>query len=283
MSKRNTYYYSMTCILLGLSGCLVDEDSIPPTYIRTTDTLHIYESGDFLSYTVSGTNLSNSSPISGELVVRWSAHNDLAKPLNKGGLIPVLQETTTLTITGYNDTVVRYISQETAIAGGKQGTVRLHAFEDAGVDEYLWLNSDGDLSSYEAIDVFLSPVAIGPAPAYTFYTLPGCDRQASCDLSTASISESYEVLESATVTTELGRFEAYKIYINYLTVIYQNGSYLYDIRHFCANVNTTSSGTIWVFPEVGIVKYEIFCTNPTSGYTLFNASLNSTNIGLPPS
>lgn len=294
MSKRNTYYYSMTCILLGLSGCLVDEDSIPPTYIRTTDTLHIYESGDFLSYTVSGTNLSNSSPISGELVVRWSAHNDLAKPLNKGGLIPVLQETTTLTInTGpvaYNDAVVRYISQEDDIVSVKLGTLRVHAFEDAG--EYLWLNNDGDLYSYEAIEVLLSPITKGQTPVYTFFTLAGCDGKVPCDVSTAQIEESYQVKALEKIVTDLGKFEAYKINISNLATNYLNGAdyYLYDIRHFCANVNadtllpSSSNGTIWIFPEIGIVKYKIFCTNPTSGEsTLFTASLNHTNIELPPS
>jgi hypothetical protein len=297
------HYYLLLCItlvLISLVGCLVDQDNVPQVFIIDTNNLnlHTYQSGDWITYEVSGNDQATDAPIRGQLAINWSSNPPILKPLGETDRIDVLKETSVLSInTGpdeFNNGMVRYVSQESTDSS-KLGTYYVHAYDDVAVDKYFWLSSKQVPINYgefeaETVPSIISPLATSiVANAYTYWALQGCDGSSQCNsVAVAQIGQQYTVGSIENADTSLGRFEAYRINFSDSGTNTNSAGLLLDIRHFCAARNSVdiftinSSGKFWVHPEVGIIKYDFFCLNLTNNETTkFIASISGTNITLP--
>lgn len=291
----------ITLVLVSLTGCLVDPDSVPEVFTLDTNklNLHTYQSGDWITYEVSGNDQATNASIRGQLSVSWTSNIPLQKPLGATGTIDVLKETTILSIdpgpVEFSNGIVRYISQESTDTN-KLGTYYVHAYDDVDVGKYFWLSTQEAPDNFDKltkIESLTSPFPVnGSTSIYwapQYWALQGCDGSSQCNSpSVAQIIQENTVESIDNVDTNLGRFEAYRISFSDAGTNTNSANLLLDIRHFCAARNSidiftiSSNGKIWVAPEVGIIKYDFFCLNLTSNETTkFVASISGTNITLP--
>ncbi len=281
-----------------LSSCLVKKKDVEKIS-RTTDTLRIYQSGDFIEYNVSAVSGLTGTISQGVLHIQWENNEDLIDPIDPDIRHTVLKETTTLT---YGDTidatVIRYISQiDTDPPGLSQGSIVLHAIDD-GADLY-WLydvdNKDIPTSAVITPIIFDSPMAVGnllSSSPLAFSVMEGCGTISNpnlCGTEIYQFNDSFTVDgDSQEITTNLG------IFSNPFRLSFSGGilpagslalSVLGDFRHACGDSSETLShnGNMFVMPELGIIQITNLCrviegTTDDVNYTI---TVRNTNINFP--
>ncbi len=279
---------------LTLSACLVNHDNAT-TWQRTTDNLRIYQPGDYLNYELSGYDVSgaSASPITGSMQIKYATHAPLQKPAPLNGeSVNAMQESTVLSISLggspiINHTVARYIVQDNL------GNVTLHAFDNPNqnTNTYFWVTGDSPNTSTSEP----TPVVITPSPyvvqnsSYRF-NISDCNTTQTCTPEFEYMMETQKILRTEDKVANVGKFSAFRVEFDNSTVT-KTGSpsdpfINVDFREFCNSLSSTStvttsfSGNMWVFPEVGVIKYEMSCTSGSRTIQL-NASLSGTNIPLP--
>jgi len=286
-----------------LSSCHIDQKPAE-TIARTTDTLRIYQPGDFIEYNVTAVFSADGAFITtqGSMRVQWESTAPLIDPIDQSSH-PVLKETTTFT---YDDeispdaTVIRYITQvDTTPPSPNQGSILLHAISDGNDLYWLYDNDAGaspDNSNTPVISpiVFDSPITVGVAPLSSpinFSVMEGCDPGLSlCGTRVFDFNDSYTVEgDTKEIPTNLGTF------INPFELSFTGGtipktdlalSVLGDFRNTCGDSTSETishNGNIFVVPEIGIVQITNLCRiiSGSSGDVNYTITVNNTNIPLP--
>lgn len=269
---------------LLLSSCLVEKDKIVEKIARKTDTLRIYQNGDFIDYNLTAIIGSNGIPSTqyGTVRIKWESIAELQDPITLANIVstyPVLKETTTLT---YNDdgnstpdaTVVRYISQINADPPDlAQGSMLLHAIDD-GTDQYWPYPSNTTTPTNAPVIrpvILESPLVIGVNSPYD-YSILQCSNPSLCETKIYQFTEQTlnVVGASREVSTNLGIFSnPFEITFvgNTLPAPGSTIEFLGDIRDACGTSSDQIShnGTMFVIPEIGVIRMDHTCTNNTSG------------------
>ena len=282
-----------------LSGCLVDkkkpEDVVKIS--RTTDTLRIYQAGDFVDYYVTAViNTQASTTVRyGTLRIQWDNTADLTDPITPTETYSVLKETTTLTYDGSTQPdaiVTRYISQVTTAPINPSepgiGSIILHAIDDPADDKDYWPYPDGTTPSTSPV---IRPIII-KSPLVVSSTFPASYSIMECNNGLCA-NEIYNftdtnftvVGDTQEVTTDLGifsnPFELSFLGVTVPAVGAPAVSFLGDIRDACGTSadRITHSDNMFVMPEIGMVKMNNTCTNITSGESvIYNIRARDTNI-----
>ena len=288
------------CILLAACP---EAGSDVRTFCPTTNTLRTYVADDKIEYVVSGVR--NGSSSSGTLTFEWKAHANLIKPLGILESIPVIEEKAVLLTQGINTTTFRYIEQKKADLNFPNDTNKwtnnLWAFSDGGVN-YFWFNKNPDQSARDTVEDLIigsSPIDeeflnTGNGPinnVFEIYPMSGCGTTANCLDKFAQYSETSELYNKETVETIQGTFfNAYRIEIPQGTVTKIGAAPTsplpipLDFKHACGIANTIHySGTMWLFPEIGMVKSVINCTSTTSDNYNLTYNFNYANFNMPAS
>lgn len=263
---------------LLLSSCLVEKDKIVEKIARKTDTLRLYQNGDFIDYNLTAIISANGDiPITQNGIVRikWESTSPLQDPITPETTYAVLKETTTLTYEGStqpDSTVVRYISQVTTApvdpTAPGVGSVLLHAIDD-GTDQYWPYPPNTTTPTNSAVIrpvIIESPLAIGTNSPYD-YSILQCLNTGLCDAEIYTLNESrFEVVgDTREISTNLGIFSN-PFEINFLGTTTPNGApvieFLGDMRDACGTSSDQISheGKIFVIPEIGVIRMEHTCS-----------------------
>jgi len=282
-----------------LSSCHIkkkDEETIS----RTTTNLRVYQPGDVITYNVIA--VSNSGTTSqGTLRVEWEQTPDLTDPIDGSTKYPVLKETTTLTYnpdsTEANATIIRYIHQETSsTAPDNSGQTSLYAI--GGGTSLYWLynpdNVNNPSSDIILPVIFDSPMKVGTPPPnspLTFSVMEDCGvTVGQCGAEIYKFDDNFTIIGDTTpVTTNLGKFSnPFEIEFFGATTPKNSPatSFPGDIRSICGTSadQVSYNGTMFVMPEIGMVRMVNLCQNSTSGGVAqvnYIITLNNTNIPLP--
>jgi len=264
--KTSLVIVAMTVLL---SGCLVHPER-PKKFLRTTDSIHLYQPTDFIEYTVSGTFFPGSTspqPVTGTLRIEWSVPaNPLMDPVT-GATVDALKEISTLTLNGVETQTVRYISQDA------NGSVSLHAF-DKDISTSYWVNDSKTPSTTLAMNpvtLIQSPLAVtGSSYTIPLHVFDGCSFPGGCATYLGSQVETDKVeSDNVDIRTDPGIFNTFSVSFSGSKLV-DSGSGLaafpieLDVRSACGLGNVTYSGTANVFPEVGVVYMGVNCFTSTN-------------------
>ena len=263
-----------------LSSCLVKKEKVPniKTYTSTTDTLRLYQPGDRIDYQVQIDNADSGRQV-GTMTILWESTPNLSDPFDPI-THPVLKETTTLTIEGNEEILVRYIEQDTP-----NHSKYLRAFDAPVANQYLWLsatNAPADtVDKFENLD---SPMVVaGQLALGDFYIVGDCNGTNCTTRETHSFNRTFQVTAmNQTVETPAGNFEKTYKARHMATTNREATGPLSDILDVCGDAGEANShdAILDVVPEIGIVKIVNTCTNLTAGGspTFYTISMESTNI-----
>lgn len=268
-----------------LSSCLVkkkDPADITTTFTSTTNILRPYQSGDIINYRVQVANPDGSQQ-SGTLQIKWEATGELPDPLSND-TFPVLKETTTLTIDGNDDGLVRYIEQDNTALSATEGSMFLRAFATPTPSVYDWLSPDlPPTSNLQRFEIFRSPLTMaGQIPLDKFYVAGDCSGT-SCPTRLALAQSRTFQVTAINQTVDIpgtGIFQnAFKVQYNG-TINREGTSSLYDILDVCGSAgNITSHETeLFVVPEIGVVKMTNTCTEQGSSPVIYFITLDTTSF-----
>ena len=289
--------------VIMLASCLVSsKDNKPKEYTITLPaSLPLYASNHYISmqyasYVVNGTAQSPANGING-ITMRWELAS-LTEPFTGSLRTPVLR----LTIQDAVGSAVQYIKQDST------GSIFLHGFGALGStiqdqqQSTFWPDANGLLSSPETpkeVQVFWSPFADSTGASTTLdinhaeagkmdFTLMGectssrCESLADFIFTEHKISSAIEV-----ISTPLGNFHTYHLRYNgsMETRPMPTAPPHFDYRTSCWTPGdigkVTFVGDVWIYPPIGPVKIQNFCTAPSSSgsHTLrYEAQIVDTNL-----
>lgn len=288
--------------ILGNSGCLVDSGSDIPeiTKIKTYN-LHQYRSGQFLDYEINVNQIDLAPPnqflnFVGTVTVDWlddTAPIDSDPFTTQVDSLAVLKELSTIEFGGFKSEMIRYIAQDTNPDSPEYGTVWLHAFNSAtSTSPELYTNSADVRNAVQPIKITPSPFPVPgstPTSEQTYFVLANCSPTSPCDDPVVSITQINDygnsVIEER-VETLVAHFEAIKLPISSgILFDYDNleaNNIIPDLQAFCAfgssSDNISFSGTKWIYPAVGVVKFTYSCTDPGIRTVEVTGVLSATNI-----
>ena len=257
----------------------IEKQGGPPLIIRSTNELHTIENGDYLEFDVMGQAiLSLGTPlvaVSGTLRIEWFI-DAIPEPFNGPAITPVLREVSTLQLDNGipSATTTRYLQQD--IDG-----LKLLAVLDGA--EYYWVTHEAAaLNDLQGFYYLTSPVFPGNYGMANHKFLHDCDTGIVCAGTAMFVSESQSLLGNLDITTPLGRFDALRIdYDGYVDSLAMVTNTALDIRNSCDPTNANYFGSLYLFPEVGIVSLENICSAVDgTGYSII-ANLSDTNIATP--
>jgi len=277
-----------------LSSCLVEKDDDVKKVSRTTDTLRIYQSGDFIDYNVEAQANSGVSTTTrrGTLRIRWENTATFNDPFGNP-ISPDLKETTTLTYdgsTGPDAIIFRYISQvNTDPAAPSQGSIILHAIDD-GTLTYYWpypIDTSPSTTPVSTPVIFDSPVTFGtPANSPQEFSVMDC-TPAECPTNSKiyEYRNYFEVVgDSREIPTELAIFSnPFEVNLSGGTQP-QNAlglSFVTDIFDICGDSTQTitHNGTMFVMPQIGVIRIDNTCRNTSTGDSVgYRITARDTNI-----
>lgn len=312
-SLRNTFILLRLPAVLGLclgllSGCLVNPDKvIAKEYGITVDLtygaqLRIYQDLDRNEYVVSGFLYPTGGGVTdlfGNMYTFWEPKLDLNDQFN-GPLVDAMRERTVMSLE--LDTIIttldRYISQAPIDAtdpltlGLIGGTKSLIGIADNTVNGVTWATDGAGTSVRAPVPVFWSPMEqdiIGIDTndhAQTFYMINECDSVSTCKPNGSVSYTQHQIVARVMVNTLYGRFDTYRIdYSGTFNPIYDGQPTLPDIRAHCYDgsvLQVSFSGSMYVHPEVGMVKMDNTCSAAGLGTTILNWELTHTTIPLTP-
>jgi len=271
-----------------LSSCLVSQKDVE-TSDSTDNFLRIYKPSDTINYRVQ-IHSSNDTEF-GTLQIKWSANAEISNPLTLE-TYSVLKETTTLTID--NETpneLIRYIEQDSSDNPDSHGSIYLRAFDTAVTNEYYWLSDQLNAGTLERFETFHSPLPLSlPQPnkidMSDFYILGDCTgtdcptRAAFVSSRTFNVTARNQEVETLAATFT----NAYKVQYN-VTTNRETTTPLLDILAVCGGSGiTTYAATLYIVPEIGIVRMENTCNDLSSAGTppvTYIITLDNTSIPLP--
>lgn len=255
------------CISVLLSGCLVDKKT-PRTISLTGTNLRTYQNADYINYTVTANDVNGSR--SGTLQIKWETPSQtIIDPISSTSYLDTLKETTTLTLNDEDpDELVRYTEQDS------NGSMYLRAFDTTDINKYYWLSPDLSVTSdiLQEFEIFRSPLAeAGQIDLGRFYVQEDCTGTGCASSVALSDSRTFEV----TITNQTLEIPGIGIFTNVYQVQYnatttpQATSPLLDILNVCADAGntTTHMATLYVVPEIGIIRTVNTCTDQVSGYS----------------
>ena len=280
-----------------LSGCLVDKKKAEDKISRSTDTLHLYQSGEWIEYEVievKQTGMADNTRY-GTMHVKWENTGDLNNPNEPGIISPGFKETTTITyddnISGEPDTtVIRYISQITATAALNQGSIILHAIDD-GINQY-WPYDSTEAAALNYNAPVINPVILESPLSFSntlssAFSVMECNT-GLCNNEIYAVSDNVNTVgDSREISTNLG------IFSNPFQLSFSGGTtlrgtpalnFIGDIRDACGTSadTVTHFGSLFVMPEIGIIKIENNqCTNTStipSTIIYYTITARDTNI-----
>lgn len=280
-----------TGIGISLSGCLVKKkspDEVTTFFTSTATVLRIYQPFDTIYYRI---RVDDSSGISqfGTLQLKWEDAGTLPDPFTPATLYPVLKETSTLTIDGNEDALVRYVEQDNTVGSPTEGSMYLRAFATATLGEYHWLSDKsiappGVLQKYE---IFHSPLSMtGQIDLGNFYILGDCTGTDCPTRFAFSQTRNFEVT-AINQTVDIPGIGIFKnVYtVKYNATINRDATApLFDILDVCgaAGAITSHETTLSIVPEVGIIKMVNICTDQQPGSlsptTIYTATLDDTSF-----
>lgn len=278
-----------------LSGCLVEkkkpEDIVKIS--RSTETLRIYQPGDFIDYYVTAvTSSGTSEPVFqfGTMRIEWATTGQLTNPIDNLSISPDLKETTTLTYDGSSQPdaiAVRYISQVNTVpvAAPDQGSIILHAIDDQ-LDADYWPYINGTIPPSSPVItpvVFESPLVIGNSSPQSF-SIMECSSNL-CDNEIYQFND--DVVDTVGDSTEIGTNLG--IFTNPFEISYSGGTipvdtpaltFLGDIRDACGTSadRITHSGNMFVMPEIGIIKMTNQCQISGGDTVIYTITIRNTSF-----
>ena len=285
-------------------GCIVDSEPDPNTntiiYPTNPTNLDFRElkPNDEYHYEFTGTYSLESGGIaentSGTLIVKYSVATPLTHPFNNT-VISVLNETSILEFNdGPQITSVRYILQDS------DGTINTVAYPGAGTGNEYWVNAITDIeptaikSSIQMAPILKSPITQGDSYNNTVNVLTGCISTGVCDDWLRRITETVTVGSSEVIaSTPLGNFSSIQINFNsslsqdFTEKVINRTSTIFSLRTACEIYNLNSSDKVsatfsevyFVFPEVGVVRFELNCI--AIGYFIKGYLTEVININIP--
>ena len=260
-----------------LSGCLVHSNG-GKTFFRETDSIHLYQPGDFIEYSVSGTfgtGISAFHSVSGTLRIDWSSpNNPLLDPVT-GSPVDVLKEISTLSVDGGEIKTVRYISQDA------DGTVHLHAYDKDSTHSY-WVNDAKSASTTAAMNpvtLLQSPLVVsGISYSNTFYLFDDCNYPGGCPTYLGYQAETDKVeSNNENVQTDPGVFNTFRVSFSGSKFVDPSSGISafpieLDPRSSCGIGNDNFSGTANFFPQVGVVAMYVSCISTAGPYFYYTFS-----------
>jgi hypothetical protein len=290
---------------MGNSGCLVDTGSALDTLKKLSqDYLRIYKDGDRIKYDVVVDGM-----IKGTLTIAYDtplqSESPDADPLTAGTTyIPnVLKETTTLAYEGNLLSTVRYITQDQDPLSPTRGSMTLHAFvSQSSTTEHNYASTNNLLDLNNALEppvIFSSPFleTVNTTPI-TFQPISGqadenidyyvfqCTEQTNqCELYNQRLTETFELskMKVYDLSNKVDYFETVQVPYNGTAMSLSGGTDLrkinLDIRTFCGDPTETSinySGSEFLYPSIGVVRFEIYCTGTQFSY--LTAELSSVSF-----
>lgn len=270
--------------LLFFTGCLVhpNDSDKKKTYNRTTDNVHIYQAGDFIEYTVSGSISSGGAfpSFRGTMRINWYANPDIFDPVSTNS-IKVLKEVTILTINGVETRTERYISQDTDAT--TNGTIKLHAFYKPASADLYWVSNLSVATALNEITVLKSPLMLNDSYASTFNVFDNCDATNQCDQLLGYQSDDIikvELSDEIAESTAAGFFNTFRVTFAGNKTLTGSGITSFpinlDFRSSCGLGNTSYSGKANIFPEVGVIKMDVYCN---SASTIYNYTIEFKRAG----
>lgn len=241
----------VSAILYFQLGCTpVDK----PEYILGDSILHMFEGGDQLSYSV----LQDS--VNGELATQISLtfENDvLLDPHNNS--VNFLKEVHS----GINNFTPPFISRY--FTQSEQGNILLHAFNIQS--NTYWLIDENTNNLVSPINYY-GDMANTPSTYSISQKLQLCDGDI-CEIS-GIMTFSQKLVGTENISTPYAEFEAYQLEVSLTVSInagnLSNNSLLY-----------IQEGSEWIYPPLGVVKYNYDILNETSSFNLIG-HLTKTNI-----
>lgn len=281
-----------------LSGCLVDKKK-PEDVVkiaRTTDTLRIYQAGDFIDYNVTAFINTQTSTTTqyGVLRVAWTNTGFLPDPHSGQDIIPDLKEITTLTYDGSTQpdaTVTRYISQVTTAPVDPNepgiGSIILHAIDDPVDDKDYWPYPDGTTSQTTPVIspiIFGSPLSIGKSFPASFSIMECATGLCAQEIYNFTDTTFEVVGDTQEARTDLGDFsDPFELSFSGGTVPNTGAptvSIIGDIRDACGTSNDyiSHSGNMFVLPEIGMIKMDNTCSNSSGESVIYTITLSGTSF-----
>jgi len=275
---------------VSLGGCLVEKDKgAAKTYASTTNILHTYVAGNVITYDLVRNTSSGTS--TGTLEVKWEATDQIQDPFDSNQRYSVLKETTNIYYSGSTDpdeSAVRYLEQDSS--GLTNGTIFLRAIDDPASTTNYWLSSENNVppGNLEKVEIFRSPIILGNPLTIDFNVMSGCSGT-SCAQSVGNLYNSLEAVDYPEVVSGTGKgtfTNVYKAtYAGSLTPVDQTPLPFFDfldICHVTGSATTSHNGTLYIVPEVGVIKMINTCQSGINPSETYIATLRNTTIALPP-
>lgn len=242
-------------LLLFISACSVEEK---PYYLLKDSKLRFYEGGDSLSYSI--LDASANDDRTGVYNITFINKDEIEPNANIANLLFEQQ-----TENGNFTTLFlpQYFLQN------NEGDLILKAIGNSG--DILWLLESNDTETGKT----LYPGDISTLTGTNSFTttLQRCDENNECINAGQYKLLNLEFTGSESITTPYADFDAYAINISTeLTV--------FDAEQAGDSKSYLLSGTQWIYPPLGIVKFVYEVTNFTGNSTLIG-TLSNTNISIP--
>ena len=278
--RHLVFSITIAILFLVLSGCLVKESDPPKVIYRSTAVVKPIVNGDYYEYEVNGqiTNTNGSyQPITGTLTVTYYT-DSITLPFSTT-LISVIREETVLNL-GAPFTTTRYIQQN------GDGSLQVLAADFGGV-RYRTGPKDGLANDLQSILYLPSPIPSSGTGNLEFQYLQGCETIGASACNPGVVMKFDETLTyygDAVIQTLAGRFNALRYDFSGSTIpVPLFGGALFDFRTACSTTKASYLGSVFIFPEVGIVSYDYSCQSldgSGTGHNFF-IDLRSTNVTIP--
>jgi len=241
-------------LLLLITGCSVEEK---PHYLIKDSNLRIYEGGDSLSYSI--LDASTSDDRTGIYNITLLNKDEIEPNTDIANLLFEQQE-------GNGNFTTPFLPQY--FLQNEQGDLILKAFGNGG--DILWLLDSNESETGE----MLYPIDISTMIGANSFTkeLQRCDENNECVDAGQYKLLNLEFTGTETITTPYADFEAYAINISTELTIF-------DAEQAGDSKSYTLSGTQWIFPQLGVVKFVYDAINFTGSSTLIG-TLSNTNISI---
>jgi len=242
-------------LITSITACSIEEK---PHYLLKDTSLITYQGGDSLSYSI--LDASANDDRTGIYKITLLNKDEIEPNTNIANLLFEEQVESGNFTTPF---LPQYFSQN------NQGDLILKAIGNSG--DILWLLDSDDTQTGET----LYPSDISSMVATNSFTkkLQRCDENNDCvDAGQYKLLE-LEFTGIETATTPYADFEAYAINIS-------TELNIFDIEQAGNSKSYLLSGTQWIYPQLGVVKF-VYEVNNFTGISTLIGTLSNTNISIP--
>ncbi|MDH5256776.1 MAG: hypothetical protein OEX07_02170 [Gammaproteobacteria bacterium] len=252
----NYRYFAILSASILISACAKSET---PHYILTDSELHQYQGGDRLSYAVLA--LTNNTDTPGVLI-RTFESVDLSMPDSNQTLAALIQTEVAGSIS--LPFATPYFTQT------ENGNLILEAYSESG--KTYWLTESKSAPTGKLF--YTSPLSEMTESSSTSSPLLVCDSDnQSCENGgDTTIQLTPRITE--TIETEYAKFDAYKFNINWTASVL-------NIDQSGDSKSYSLSGSQWIYPPLGVVRFEYSIQTQQGDITTYIGTLSATNIKIP--